>query len=187
LSFSTQRHHLVAKPFDLVSHANKTVSSPRNIGFHLRHHLSVSPPKSTPCIRAFLVMKREVAVESIEVNLLFWNPTKRDDSRRQTVNRRSRMRCQAQRAFNIGVGHVHEHGLGHVVEVVPQSDDVCTESLRKVIDALTTENTAVRASHSWSIIVFLNRHGEALNHLVHFDKGEFWIGYDMVLNAKSFA
>lgn len=187
MPFSAQGHHLVPKPFDLVSHSNKTMTCPWNIGFHLRHHFPVPPPKSTTCIRTFLVMKWEVTMQSVEVDFLFWNPTERYDSRREAVNRCRRMRSETQRTFNVRIGHVHQHGLSHVVEVVSQCNDVCTETLRKVIDALASENAAVRTRHSWCIVVLLDDHGQTLNNLIHFNKGEFGVGHDMVLNAESFA
>ena len=63
-------------------------------------------------------------MQSIEMDFLLWHPAKRYDSRRETVHRGSRVRCQPQGAFNIGIGDVHQHGLCHVVEVVTQGYDV---------------------------------------------------------------
>ena len=119
----------------------------------------MAPPQRSTSIRAFFMMERQISVQCVEVDFLLGHPTQRHDTRRKTVNGCGRVGSQAQRAFNVGVGHVHQHRLRHVVKIVSKGDDIGTEALRQVVDALASEHPAVRARHAWSIVVLLNHHG----------------------------
>lgn len=121
------------------------------------------------------------------MHLLFRNPAQRNDTRGESVNGRGGVGRQAEGAFDVGVGHVHQYGLRHIVEVVAQSDDIGTNALCKMIDALTTEDTAIRAGHSRCIVILLDDHGKALHHFVHLDKGQLRIRDNVVLNTEAFA
>ena len=160
---------------------------PRNIGFHVRHHFPMTPAQRPSSIGAFLVMHGQVTVKSVQMNLLLRNPSQRHDSRSQTVHRRRRVRRQTERSFEVGVRHVHQDGLSHVVEVVAQRNDVSAHPLRQVIDALATKHTAVGTRHSGRIFVLFNNRWKALHHLVHFEKRQFRIGDNVVLHAQTVA
>ena len=97
-------------------------------------------------------------MKGIEVNFLFWNPTQWNNPWRKSVNGSGSVGRKTERTLNVSVGHVHEHGLGHVVQIVAQSDDICTDLGRKVVNALTTKDTALRACHPWSIVVLGHHH-----------------------------
>ena len=97
-------------------------------------------------------------MQGVEVNFLFWDPAQRNNPRCEPVNGRGGVRRKAEGALNVGVGHVHQNGLSHVVQIVAKSDDIGTDLGRKVIDALSTKNAAIRARHSWGIVVLGHHH-----------------------------
>ena len=145
----------------------------------------MAPPQGAAGVGAFLVVHRKRFVKRVEMDFLLWNPTQRNDSRGKAVNRRGRVGCETKRAFDVCIGHVHEDGLRHVVEVVPQRDDIGTDLRGKMVDALPAEHTAIRTGHPRCIVVFGHHHGQPLHHFVHFNERQFGVGHHVVFNAQS--
>ena len=56
LALATQRHDLVAQPFDLVGHAHQPVSGAGYVRLHLGHHFTMTPSQRTSSVGALLVV-----------------------------------------------------------------------------------------------------------------------------------
>ena len=134
------------------------MTSAGNICFHVRHHFSVPPPKRTTCIGALFMVHGEGFVQRVEVDFLFRNPTQWNNPRRKSINGSGGVWGKTERSLNVSVGHVHQNSLSHVIQIVAQSDDIGPDLGRKVIDALSTEDTAIRAGHTWGIVVLGHHH-----------------------------
>ena len=126
--FPTQPHNLVPEAFDLVGHPNQTVARPRNIGFHVRHHFPMTParPAHWGIPRDAWAGHGEERTDESPAR----EPIAAARFAGQTVHRRRRVRRQTERSFEVGVRHVHQDGLSHVVEVVAQRNDVSAHPLR---------------------------------------------------------
>jgi hypothetical protein len=79
------------------------------------------------------------------MDFLLRNPSEGHDSRSHPFNHSFRVWGQTEGPVKIAIGHVHQDGLRHIVEVVPKCDDVCPDAVGKVVDALAAEHAAIGA------------------------------------------
>ena len=88
-------------------------------------------------------MDGEPPVHRHKVDLLFRNQAKWNNPRRKPLCRSLGVGSEASTSFHLTGGEVHQDGLGHVIEVVSEGHHVRLHHVRKGVDPLASEDTAV--------------------------------------------